>query len=80
MKIWYAHAQGIYDDVRERRMNAARGMAKSLTGDDVNGLGKAKELATIFKTLDDVAKHIEHLETVARPQEKTDTAAPVSAE
>lgn len=42
MKIWYAHAQGIYDDVRERRMNAARGMAKSLTGDDVNGLGKAK--------------------------------------
>lgn len=80
MKIWYTHAQDVYDRVTELRMGAAKSMADSLCSEIMDEDDDARAAAIQFRVLDELASDIEAMEVAARPIEKTDTVAPVSAE
>lgn len=64
----------------ELRLAAAKDMSDSLCGGNVGELDNAQTAAIEFRILDELASDIEAMEVAARPTQKTDTVAPVSAE
>lgn len=80
MEIWYTHVQDVYDRVTELRLAAAKDMSDSLCDGGIDEIDNAQSATIEFRTLDELASDIEAMEVAARPIEKADTVAPVSAE